>query len=306
MTLSTFNLAPNYTSDALFRTDASAIDTAIRAVGMVQTSDTGQINFSTVTRATPAFTAAGYAIYRFNDSNQGSYPCYIKVEYGCGTTALTTLAIWVTIGTGTNGAGTLTGAVSTRIQLSCSAASAGPFTSGASGSTSRLTLALNTNGGTSYAQWISIERLQTAAGADSTTGLCVVAASRALGASGNWNQVLYYSGNQPPMSNCIGALMINMPVATSWLIGTDVGTGPISPIGWGVHPPIRGGLAYFNADLTTQNQFSISVYGSAGNYFSIGSGNIGTLNLLVASASILTRWEQYDPQYIYRVYIRNH
>ena len=58
-------------------------------------------------------TAAGYYILQFNDTLQSTTPILIKIELGTGGAA-TTPALWVTVGTGSNGSGTLTG-LSTRI-----------------------------------------------------------------------------------------------------------------------------------------------------------------------------------------------
>jgi hypothetical protein len=87
---------------------------AVTAGHLVQVMDTGTVNPATVTTA-GANTAAGWEIYRLNDANQSSYPVYIKVEYGQAA-ATTNPSLWLTVGTGTNGAGTLTGQLGTRRQ----------------------------------------------------------------------------------------------------------------------------------------------------------------------------------------------
>jgi hypothetical protein len=291
MTLSTWTSTVNVTTDALWRTEMQAISTAILAVGLVQTADTGQINFATAVRSGVINTAVGYQIFTFNDTYQGSYPCYIKVEYGSGGVATTSCSLWITVGTGTNGAGVITPISTSRYQIQCSAATAGTFISGVSGSTSRLTLGWCTNGGTTVANWFTVERIQNSAGADTTTGLVFIQASRNLGITGNFDQVIYFTNPQPYASTSVGTMMINQPTATTWVVGTNTGTGPILPIGFGVHPAVQGGLTYFNADLTVGNQFTVSIYGNNHNFLAIGSANIGTLYNLQATASILTRWD---------------
>ena len=100
-------------SDATFRAWGLDLATRIAVAGLVQTADTGQINWATVTR--PAASAyGGYEIWRFDDTLQGSSPVYIKIEYGSSNNQATP-AIRVTISSGTNGAGTPTGLVSTAI-----------------------------------------------------------------------------------------------------------------------------------------------------------------------------------------------
>lgn len=91
-----------------FRTWIQEVQAALAAVGMVQTTDTGQINSTTVT--VPAInTAAGYEIWKL----PGASPLFMKIEYGSAASA-TVAQMWITVGEGSNGAGTLTGNTSTR------------------------------------------------------------------------------------------------------------------------------------------------------------------------------------------------
>lgn len=96
------------TTDAAFRAWAQMIHDSLAAVGLIQTADTGQINLATVlTPATSTF--AGYEIWRFNDSDQANNPIYFKIEYGKG--GLASRENWrINVGTGSDGAGTLTNA----------------------------------------------------------------------------------------------------------------------------------------------------------------------------------------------------
>lgn len=101
----------SHSNDAEFRAWGSELSTELDTY-LPKTTDTGQINWSTVTRPA-ANSAAGYEIRRFNDSLQATAPIFIKLEFGtAGNAAMP--SIWVTVGTGTNGAGTLTGSVTQR------------------------------------------------------------------------------------------------------------------------------------------------------------------------------------------------
>jgi len=110
MTTSSWASVIDHTTDAGFRAwggGATEMNGQLAAVGLIQTADTGQINWTTVTR--PATnTIAGYEIWRFADST-----LFLKIAYGTGPTA-TTPQMWITVGTGSNGSGTLTGATSTQ------------------------------------------------------------------------------------------------------------------------------------------------------------------------------------------------
>jgi hypothetical protein len=100
----------NATNDAGYRAWGTAVNAAIAASGLVQTSDTGQINWTTVTKPTAATTVKGYEIWRFNDSLQSTAPVFIKIEYSSGgNTSGNNQQLLFTVGTATNGAGTITG-----------------------------------------------------------------------------------------------------------------------------------------------------------------------------------------------------
>lgn len=107
----------DHTSDAGFRTWGAEFHASLVSIGLTLTSDTGQINWTTVTRSAASNTTAGYEIWRFNDSLQSTTPIFLKIEFGTGATANQPL-IWITIGNGSNGSGTLTGLTSARIATS--------------------------------------------------------------------------------------------------------------------------------------------------------------------------------------------
>lgn len=96
------------TNDATFRTWAQGIAAAIQALGFTKTSDTGQVDLTTVTRPGVSATFAGYEVYAFTDSLQGTLPIFFKVEYGTGA-ATSVGGLRVTAATQTDGAGNLTG-----------------------------------------------------------------------------------------------------------------------------------------------------------------------------------------------------
>lgn len=118
MTTASWSTVLDHTSDAGFRAWGSELAAKFAAVGMVQTADTGQINWTTVTRP-GTNTSAGYEIWRLSGS-----ALYFKIEYGTGSAAANP-SHWFTAGTGSNGSGTLTGQLSTRTQCGCPTASVG-------------------------------------------------------------------------------------------------------------------------------------------------------------------------------------
>jgi len=116
------------TSDAGFRTWVAEIVSAMfTSIGLTQTADTGQINTSTVTR--PAInTSAGYVIGRFNDTAQATSPVFFKLEFGSANPA-NNPQMWITVGTGSNGSGTITGVTMVRSSVTNSVAPTSIITS---------------------------------------------------------------------------------------------------------------------------------------------------------------------------------
>lgn len=105
MATSFYNTKIDHTSDAEFRAWAQAFSDSLDTVGLTATADTGQINLATVLRP-GSNVAAGYQIRKLV-STVGS-DIFIKIEFGTGTTT-TSPQIWITCGTGSDGAGTITG-----------------------------------------------------------------------------------------------------------------------------------------------------------------------------------------------------
>lgn len=117
-----------FNTDADFRSYCQGVNAALAACGLVQTTDTGQINNTTVTKPGAANTQAGYEIWKFNDTLQSSKPIYLRVAYGSGGAA-DRPSLWLHVGTQTNGAGTLSG------QLTGSAVQLAQGNSAAAGNT---------------------------------------------------------------------------------------------------------------------------------------------------------------------------
>ncbi len=112
MTTQTWVSAVSHANDADFRAWGSELSGKFAAAGLVKHTDTGQINWTTVTRPA-ANTAGGYEIWRFDDPLQATAPIFLKMEYGTGSAAANPQC-WITVGTGSNGSGTLTGQTSTQ------------------------------------------------------------------------------------------------------------------------------------------------------------------------------------------------
>ena len=263
-----FSLA--HGTDAEFRTWVGAIRTAITGLGLIRTTDTGQIDIATVARPTVINTAMGYDIYRFADTLQATLPVFIKVEFGSGATA-THPALWITVGTGTDGAGTLTGQVSTRQQIRADGVGS-TQTHRFSGDTNRIVAMLTAGSWGSNHLGFGVERSKDAAGDDTADGIIV--------------QMTNYAGNHAcyqqfiPATGSIGILesgpmcpvLRRADAADTASDGTDIGVFAATVLSRkGVESPGRNFFGYFNADLAAENAVAVSVYGDSQTIFPFGN-----------------------------------
>lgn len=110
----TVDTIPGITS-ATFRAWCLQLSNALTSIGLLKTTDTGQIDLTTVAVPGAINTVAGYEIRAFQDPTQATAPIYVKIEYGTGTST-TICGLWITVGGSTNGAGTLGNILRARTQ----------------------------------------------------------------------------------------------------------------------------------------------------------------------------------------------
>ena len=116
-TYNSISLAPNNTTNAGFRSMGSTINSILSGIGLTQTSDTGQINWTTVNAPTGTNQIMGYEIWRFNDTLQSTAPIFMKFEYGSAGSNYQQPQIYLSLGTGSDGAGNITGIYVTSTQI---------------------------------------------------------------------------------------------------------------------------------------------------------------------------------------------
>lgn len=117
MTTATTTTVINHTATANYRVWVAEIIAQLLAVGLTQTADTGQVNTATVTKPAGS-TLNAYAIFRFNDTAQATSPVFIKLRFGTGNGTANSPGLNIQVGTGSNGAGTLTGSVTDEVAVS--------------------------------------------------------------------------------------------------------------------------------------------------------------------------------------------
>lgn len=245
-------LPASFGTDAAFRAWCQGIAAQLVIAGLVKTTDTGQIDNTTILKPSTASAPSGYEIYRFNDTLQATKPIFIKIEYGCGS--LTDYpGLWFTVGTATNGSGVLGGQLGIRQYLQVwSSKPAGTtlnsFCSGVNtGAEGRVALVNNADPGNAYTMMMVVERTHDSLGVD--TGDAIFTLFRNPNGSVQ-QQVIPFTGAIPgaggpsvhdPGGSNVSTFGINVGIAVvtayigkpspQWVLcyrATDVGPGTFS------------------------------------------------------------------------------
>ncbi len=284
----TTTLINTVTTDAAFRTWGLAYNAKLASMGLVQTADTGQINWTTVLAAVGTNTVQGYEIWRFADALQSTAPVFLKIEYGSGAAAANG-SIWVQLGSGSTGTGTLNGVLSTRQQITCTA-TATAITHYWSGDTNRVAIAaLGASAATSM--FWGVERTVDTVGVVTAEGCLQI--YRGLSAVGQqaWNQIT------GPMTASWEATLgaMGAGVAPFGTFGAQVAIYPIF-FNKGVFLPPGLNCHVYEAPLITAGStVAFTVYGGTHTYMPLGTPQFGTVARggfsTSANASLMMRYE---------------
>lgn len=258
-------------TDAEFRTWGGGLAAQFAAMGLVQVTGAGELDWTTAVRPaintynSKAGGTNGYEIWRFADSLQATVPVFIKIEYGIAAVA-DRPSIAYTVGTTHNGSGTLGGQIGTRktllVQVSKTTGIVLP--SYCSGSTSRLSLVTNMDSAnSSFAVALIVERPKDASGANTAEGIVTYSQAAAVAvqhipASG----AVPAQATQPPFIRC------NLSGQNSNLSGNI----SLSPH-FALFGTVRMGssLAYNSTDIGALASISLTHQGSVHTYMPIGA-----------------------------------
>ncbi len=268
----------------------------IKATGaVVQTADTGQINWAaTFTPATN--TTGGYEIFRLDDTLQATVPVFIKVEYGWGAST-SNPQVWVTVGSATDGAGTITGIKTTRISLFWTAADVwGSNTAHMCYATGAAADAALAWGG----WWGSTAYSNTGGGLASGGGMFLVERSRDFDGTPNGDGVLlvawtwgssattrYYSCPRFYVTGLpnIAAQTSGVPTISSGgaltgatgIVGSDTYVWPVftGHYQFSIGGPSKYLVGYFSGDIPAGTQVPLTLYGASHTFLMGGVGMPG-------------------------------
>lgn len=306
MTVVTANITQPMNSGAnaaALKAWGAAVSALFSGAGLVATSDTGQVNWTTVTptynvtNSTDAL--VGYEIWKFNDSLQATKPIVLRVEYRDGffsSGSVNYAYLNIAIGTTTDGAGNLTGTFTGQnVRLSPSGTTS-PYSasqlhwSSGDGSYFNLAVAPQATGAVAANLGVGtfwIDRTRDASGAITNEGACwggcgyqnnSLPAPVTGGAAGTGFFETFSFGGSPGFallgSATVASAGVTLPayVPGSGSNGTQIAfDAPAVVANQKVLPPVLGALAYWNADIAAGSTVTVPVSGSNHTYYCLGS-----------------------------------
>lgn len=280
---STVSLVASNATNAAFRAWGSAVNTALAALGLVQTSDTGQINWTTVTAPVATNTQTGYEIWRFNDSLQSTRPIFFRLDYGSHAQGSSSPQMWLTVGTASNGSGTITshaswtGTVSaqTSLCIGTTAPSGTNYCYFGNGDGSAIAMLMWPSQGAWGGGVFAIERTRNADGTPNGDGFYYIRADSSSAAAVVWQQFVFTAGftQQTSQAYLPTTVWAPAPNNTTQTIGTTL--YPL-PVFTGCTPKLQGPsqilVVVHKNDLSAHTQFTMTHYGTARTWVAAGAG----------------------------------
>ena len=261
MAVNTASLTTSATiTDVQFRAIIDFIKDVLQSGGCLLVADSGDLDSSTITWPGANNTAAGYEIRRFSDAMQATDPVFFKIEYGRGA-GTGNFSIWLTMGTGSDGAGTITGSKKARTQYNMTTA-ASTKSCWCSAGTNRFCFNIGqasaTDGG-----FMGLERTIDVAKAVTNRGLMQV--WRTAGTSFS-SHFINYQGTSPAAedgSGYGGGCLPPSAQTTGLYGGGDTSIYPFFVFGVGeTLVPTTLVVGVFSGDFTTNNQYPMNLVGA--------------------------------------------
>lgn len=275
-------LIPDNSTDAHFQAWAQFIeDVFVTSGGWVVTGDTGQTLPSALLHPTNVSLKKGYRIYRMADSLQSTYPVFMRIDFGSASGGTNIPGIWLVIGTGSDGAGNITGVLwngggITSPTVSCVTSSTTQVTNSyGSADTGRGCFSMFVQTASmGYYMVFGIERTKTGSGVSTGDGLLLVYGPGTVGANdGGLARARYlrYAGGSQPTEELGWSYVVTNNNPSEVFTPGDVGVGIlIHFIGVPTQPGTQW-LVCNSSDVSVEGTINMSLYGSTRTYQHLGS-----------------------------------
>lgn len=233
------------------------------------TGDSGQTLPSALVHPTVANTKQGYRIYRMADALQAAAPIFMRLDFGSAAGA-NTPGIWVTIGTGSNGSGTITnllwnGGASTTPNVFSGASVTQANNSYGSADTSRFALGMFCNAATAITLLFTLERTKDSSGNASADGLLLCYTSIA-GQMGNTRYLNCALGPQPSVETALSYILTQTNPSQMFAPENAVGVAVVTHYKGASQQPGMNLVIVNSGDVTAEGQFAMTIYGAVRTY----------------------------------------
>jgi hypothetical protein len=290
MTTASATISSGVTDTTTLRAAGSAISGLFSTAGLTKASDTGQVNWTTITWTTGTSTL-GFEIWKCNDSLQSTKPVYMKVTY---TQTSNVIRIsTVQLATGTDGAGTLNGVVGISLSASSSSVSASTTTWVACGDGSGISFCSSQSiVTTANSVFFWFDRSRDGTGVITSESVNFGTCQQGGVTSSNTGTIEFTSGVAHNSSSNGGAILAPVNnLVTTLSTGTDV---YVVPCTYGANgkllPPPLALVGYINGDIAAGSTITVSsIDGSSHTFLCLGL--VGTLNNGGTALVPAMRWE---------------
>jgi hypothetical protein len=246
---------------------------------------------TTALASPPGTSAYVYEIWGMGDALQATSPFYLKLECGTGGAA-NYPNIYFTIGTGVNGAGSLSGNTGTRTTLKGSTSTGGGATlyeCNFCGSSDYFGMMLWRLAGTAHVSVLCMERSKDSFGANTGDYLTINSASY----NANTQQTVFKVGlgtNTTLETGTTGRWATILPItSTTGSQNNKTHVSPVYPLVGQVTYPSIMAMVVLSADLVEGSVFTVQIYGTNHNYLFTKSNYCAVGNQSVGWPAI--RWE---------------
>lgn len=253
------------------RTWINGVHDLIIAAGLVATTDTGQLDVSTITSTVNTSTTnLGYHAFKFPDTLQTTTPIIVKVTYY--TDGLARPALRLDVGSVTNGAGTLSSPSFSLANNTNMGALQSGLTSYACYVDGTFTMVLGAgylSGGTANncVASLVVDRSRDATGTATATGFLAESCTTCATAASQSRSL--FGAASPATNDAFIPAMIPSKTATTSSEGSNVNVFRHYMMVPGVRPSL-GALTYYNAEFGALTPFTATVLGSAHVYLPMG------------------------------------
>ena len=273
------------TANADLRAFATAVSAALVGGGWTRNGDVGEADLTTIV----ANSGTNFVIYKMGDALQATYPVYLKLEFNPAASSVGALYLYMTIGTGSNGSGTITGVIKARYLINhSSSVTTANVKAILSADPDRFNFLWSYTIASGQSLYFGIERTRDSSNVATNVGVLVVQGSSS---AANF-AVCPFIGTLPNVETYGNAII---PAAGTALDGADVSLFELRMFYFGkIVNQTTMFFVYRGADVAGESVLSVNDRGQTNDYLfttqTSGTSNFFTLGSIMNGALIAVRY----------------